>query len=690
MRKFTLILIALFLGFSAFSQYYYNLYDEVYQNPKGLNTDNEYPVGGGISAGWTVAPGTTGDITVPRWSNKIKMPFMFNFNGNDYDTIRVATSGVVTFTTEPATIQTFGNVLLPQANVPDKSICILGLTTNWASGSSYARVITKTFGTSPNRQFWVSFNSFGATTTTTSAFMTFSIMFEETTNNIYIVDQRVGNGTGLKLSMGIQIDATTAISVTGSPNVVNLAGVNALPDDNAYYEFIKGTKPSYDVSVLKVNMSKYYAMSQLPVDVKGRLVNLGTETITSMDLNYTVNGGATVTSNLTGLNITSGSKYDFTHPTKFNPSSAGNFTIVAWASNINGNSDEEQSNDEASMLVIIVDQMTQRLPLLEVFTSSTCGPCKNGNINLENVIANHPGKYTVIKYQQDFPGSGDPYATTESVNRRGLYGISSIPRMEIDGGWDKNASSFTEPILLDAYAVPSFLEVTAKHTINWHTVTTDVTINPLTNFTNPNLRLFIVIYEKKTTANVKSNGEVEFLNVMKKMVPSETGISIGNLTKGTEYKTTRSFEFKGNYRLPSDGTTTNRINHNIENSVEEFSDLAVLVFVQDYSTKEVFQSAYSTGSIGAVNPLSDGNGIIAMYPNPVNEYFFVDFNVNNDMNVSLQIFNTMGQRVLVQEDVNLESGNHTMKVNTAGFDKGMYVMQLNMGDQTFTRKFIVE
>src|SRR5690606_325058 len=114
--------------------------------------------------------------------------------------------------------------------------------------------------------------------------------------------------------------------------------------------------------------------------------------------------------------------------------------------------------------------------------------------------------YIAIKYQQDFPGTGDPYCTDESVSRRNFYAINSIPRMEIDGGWDGNANSFTDALHNEAKAKPSFLELTANHTISdsGKTITVNVNMNPLADLTSAQNTIYISIIERTTFDNKKS------------------------------------------------------------------------------------------------------------------------------------------------------------------------------------------
>lgn len=684
MKKITFLVLGMILSIGVSAQYYYLHIDNPMQNPGGLNTDAEFPVGGGLNALWVSIQG--GSATTPAWSATQTLPFAFNFNGTDFTDYKVSTSGVLTFTTSATLVPPGANASLPSADIPDNSICVWGLEGSGANDN----IVVKTFGTAPNRQFWVFFSSYNYDGGNTSNWTYWSIVLEETTNKFYLVDQRsyVASGNPITLTLGAQFNSTSAVEVTGSPNIGSSTLNSSDQSDNAYYEFMPGVQPDYDLTASFIDMPNYLSLTNAPYTIKGTLKNYGKQTITSIDINYSIDGGTAVTAPLTGLSIAPNASYNFTHPTKWNPGTDGTFAIKVWASNLNGNADEYTANDEFSKNVQVVDQMVQRLPLLEVFTSSTCAPCRPGNENLQAILDINPGKATVIKYQQNFPPPGDPYSTTESVNRRGFYAINSIPRMEIDGGWDGNASSFTQQLLDDAYNTPSFLEITATHTINWHTVSVDVTLNPLAGINSNNLKVHIAILEKTTYQNVKSNGETEFTYVMKKMIPNENGLNQNALVKGTPVNIKRSYEFKGSYRLPNNAT--DQINHNTENSVEEYTDLTVLVWVQDAITKEVYQSAYSTGTILGVENPAPGNGIISMYPNPVQDQAHLDFLLSQDKNVSLTVFDALGKIVYSEDKGLVQSGPNSTTIDFSDLNKGVYVLRLTLGEQVYTRKFIVQ
>lgn len=384
------------------------------------------------------------------------------------------------------------------------------------------------------------------------------------------------------------------------------------------------TPAANDMAGVSVNMGTYNDLADAPFDVTGTLVNLGSATVTSFDLNYTIDGGAAVTETVTGVNIGFGQTYNFTHSTGFTPSAAGNYNVTAYASNINGNADSNTANDETSKDIVVYDVAVQRVPLFEIFTSSTCGPCNPGNANYHSIVDPQPDQnFVSIKYQQDFPGTGDPYATDESVARRNFYGINSIPRMEIDGGWDGNANSFTQALYDDARAKPAFLFLHATYELDVanQSVSFEVEGLPVQDYAAGTYKLHVAIIENETSANVKSNGETSFEEVCKKFYPDNNGTTVASLDNLTTFDLSGSYAFNGTYRLPSDGQAANRIDHATEHSVEEFSDLRVVVWIEDETNREVLQA------FNAVDPTdSDGDSV----PDEVEAYSGTNPNDAND------------------------------------------------------------
>ena len=660
-------------------------------NPKGLNADGENPAT--LLTGWATI--WTGNGTAAAaFSPNTQLPFAFTFNGNSYTHFKASNSGSVTFDTASTLIPAFGNTTLPSALVPDNSINILGVKpSSWVSGTTTynSAVVTKTFGVAPNRQFWIQYNFFSEANISTG-WTYWSVVLEETSNKVYIVDMKtlcLNNGTvcgnNVKVSAGLQMSSSVAYPITGSPNLgANNYSTNLFDaSDNKYYEFINGTQPTVDLTVFLVN-NEAISLNK-PTKIYGSINNLGSQAVTSMTINYQLESDAVVSANLTGLNIAaSGGSYVFTHPTPLIVTSEGSKMLKVWATNINGGADAFPSNDILSKYVIGAENL--RKSLHEIFSSSTCGPCAPGNANYKKVVgARDNNLFSSIKYQQDFPGTGDPYSTTESVARRNFYAINSIPRMEVDGKWDQNASSFTDAVFNQFQALPAEISIDATYKVFGKTVTADIKLKSAINITGDNNVLHVAIIEGKTTANLKSNGEKEFLHVMKKMVPNQNGtVLTGGLALGVEKSYTLSYEFPGNYRLAPDGQ--NPISLSTEHSVEGFDDLEVIVFVQNITTKAVVQSANAERTAYYALGLGEKENSIkaAVYPNPASSTFSIA-SPNAGRYGYVSVFDISGKEVVANQLVEF---NNT-QVDVASLQAGVYFVAITTDGQTSTQKLVI-
>ena len=690
MKKALLILLSV-MGLSTVSaQYYYIPYTNAGKNPGGLNTDAEYPVGGGISPGWTTL--LAGNQTSPAWSSQTTLPFTFKFNGNDYTKFYVSSSGVLTFSSTVGTAPAYANTNLPDASIPDNSACIRGILSAGAN-SAYANIVTKTFGTTGSRQFWITFSAYNEANLGSSAYLWVSIVLEEGSNAIYFVDQRKAPATATKLTMGVQVNSSTYAVVAGSPNVNLTATSSATVSDNSYYKFLPGTQPSFNTEAFANTVPDFLALTKAPFTISGKFKNIGSSSITSCDINYSINNGTPVTSSAT-VSIANNAVATVSSNSTWNPGVIGTYSLKVWLSNLDGNNDGQPSNDTISKTVTVLEDFVQRVPLHEVFTSSTCGPCNPGNVNIDNNIFPKYAseEYAVIKYQMSWPGTGDPYTTAEGNTRRTLYGVNSIPNMQVDGGWNSNAGNYTVSLMDQFKSKPSYIKIEATHTINFKKVVMDVKITPLADYNNANMKLFVAILEKKTTKNVKSNGETEFHHVLKKMMPDASGTAIGALTKNTP-KTfpTMTWIVPGNVRLPIDGQAANIINLATENSIEELQDCEVVVFVQDLSTKEVYQAANSVGTVLSVDDKNVEASGISVFPNPSKgELTQVAFNLSAANQVTVSVFNALGKLVETINTTDLEAGKHVLSFNTADYNSGIYTVKVQGNGFSAAEKFIVE
>lgn len=649
-------------------------------NPGGLNADLEFPVGGGISAGWaTLLAGPQSGT----WTASQTIPFTFKFNDAVVTSYTVHTNGVLTFGGSAATIAA-ANKELPDAGIPDKSVCLWGLR----ASNTGDNVISKTFGTAPNRQHWIQFNSASEANLSggaSSGWCYMSIVLEETTNKIYIVDQRTNINNTSKISAGIQIDGSTALKVNGSHPfaAVNNNSSDAL--DNRYFAFVPGAGPSNEARLVSMDNAKFALIADAPFDITYTVGNNGSAAITELKVSYTIDGGTAVTDEITGLNIASGKTATVKNTTKWTPASIAKYDIVATIDEVNGAVDSNLSDNVGTTVTSIVDALVQRNVLHEVFTSSTCGPCKPGNENLNSIIVGKDN-HTSVKYQMSWPnsskGNGDPYYFAELATRRTYYGVNSIPQMQVDGiAWEGNAGTYTAGAFKEQTEVPSFMEITGSAKNEWKgKISCDITIDPKADYTSANMKVYAMIIEKETYWNLKTNGETKFENVVKKIMPGPGGDNLAAMTKDNPVNKSYSFTFTGYYRLPYDATTP--INLNTEQTVENFDNLAVVVFVQDNATKEVFQSAmFDVASTGT----KDISNKMNVYPNPAANQMLVNVKTLSNANSSVELINMMGQ---VVASGNTPNGQYTFDVST--ISNGIYTVKMLGDSKQAIQKIVVK
>ena len=127
----------------------------------------------------------------------------------------------------------------------------------------------------------------------------------------------------------------------------------------------------------------YLYINDAPYTITAIFNNLGLDTVSSMDINYSANNGSVVTESLTNLNLGTYISDTFEFNTLWNPNTGGNYDVAIWASNINGSSDLDNSNDTIRKNLHVFGSTTPRRPMLETFVSSTSQYSVTGNVDLK-------------------------------------------------------------------------------------------------------------------------------------------------------------------------------------------------------------------------------------------------------------------------------------------------------------------
>lgn len=431
-----------------------------------------------------------------------------------------------------------------------------------------------------------------------------------------------------------------------------------------------------DLAVTAITMSPIIAQGN--TNITGTVYNFGTNAVSSFTLNYSIDNGATVSATV-NTNINSGSSYNFTHSTQWN-ATPGQHTVKVWTSEPNSVTDANPLNDEMTTEVNVATQSVPSLPLFEEFTSSTCSPCASFNSQfdpfLESINTNQiGGTVAAIKYQMNWPNPGnDPSYNPDGNTRRTYYGVSGIPDLYLNGVSNNGSSSSVNA----AASKPSFVNIELSYTLNFgNDVVVTAVVTPYANISG-NIKLFIAVTENYYSYPGSTTSQDEFHFVMRKMLPNANGNTLSNLTAGTPVTVTKNYAFTEGG--PAQG------NYNLWGSI---NGITVVAFVQNMTTKEIYQAAIATSptSIG-INEEAASIGL-QVFPNPFNNFTNVFYKVDGMENASVRIFDITGQQVYAENLGMQTSGTHNFQINAGNFASGLYVMNLSVGNKTVSHKLSI-
>jgi hypothetical protein len=322
-----------------------------------------------------------------------------------------------------------------------------------------------------------------------------------------------------------------------------------------------------DASMNKITTATYVGG---PVPVEGSIRNLGNSAITSAEVSWKVSEDMVYTTTFSGLGLDFGDSYTFSCEDLFH-FPIGAYTLDVWVSAVNGAPDQNEGNDMQTKSMNVFSHSIYRKPAFESFTSSTCAPCASFNTQFNPWTEQHAEEITLVKYQMNWPGNGDPYYTAEGGVRRTYYGVSYVPWPQCNGAYVDYTIGAVQAAFNEAIQKPGIAKIASSHSMNDTEITVNANLLPFADFTD--FVAHIIVFENMTTGNTGSNGETEFHHVMMKMMPDANGTTL-TLNDRESVTLTQTFDLSGT-------------------NVEEFDDLSVVVLFQDFMTKEIFQSEYS-------------------------------------------------------------------------------------------------
>lgn len=316
----------------------------------------------------------------------------------------------------------------------------------------------------------------------------------------------------------------------------------------------------------------------------------------------------------------------------------------------------------------------QRKVLVEMFTNSHCVLCPPAHNALKSYASTSPnaGNIRYIYYHNRYPYPSDPLfqANPADADGRANYyfggALLATPRTLVDG--KDNGSSASSTALDSRVAVDSPLDLTLSGNRNGSAITINASVRGTGSVPGSGVVIHFVVVENSTY--VGNNGVSPQNYVMRAMTTSPTGeaftIGVGQ-TKSISKTITLSSSW-----VPE--------------------SVGVVVFVQNSSSKEIYQSDYiAVKSLTVTDVKNDpvlphGFELSQNYPNPFNPRTSFEFTVASVQFVSIKVFNLLGREVAVLVNEQRAPGFYTLTWDASALPSGVYLYRMQAGSVIQTRK----
>lgn len=278
-----------------------------------------------------------------------------------------------------------------------------------------------------------------------------------------------------------------------------------------------------------------------------------------------------------------------------------------------------------------------RMVLLEHFTNTSNISSVVIDKNVNTILSTNSQDVVSIQMHTSFPSNQDPlylFNPAPPSARSAYYGISVIPYSVMDGNRYFN---YTDEALSDtsikvrALKDPQFKISMNPVISNNNLINIDFELQALDTVSN-DVTLHVALIEKVVTGITVPNGQTEFKNVLRQMMPDAGGTNFQRFWNPLDKVT---FSLQSGLK-----------------SFADFNKIQIVAYVQDEITKEIYQTvSLDTSYITTGLPQSGGSNMnlgISLFPNPATTEVWVVLGKVLPTDAVIQVTDQLG-RVVLQE-----------------------------------------
>lgn len=325
-------------------------------------------------------------------------------------------------------------------------------------------------------------------------------------------------------------------------------------------------------------------------------------------------------------------------------------------------------------LLILSTGIAQRKVLIEQFTNSGCPSCAIKTPSVASYVNANINDVLMLAYHTSFPYFDSMYLENsfQSNQRVAFYGLASVPTSIVDGNFfTGNLVPTISTTIPNAGAITPRYHITFNTcSMNGNTVNANLLFesNDAANNGEP-LKAMVVLAEKKVLKSAYvccagANSETEYPWVVRRLLPDENGTTLLNTALG--------------------GTDMVNVSWNATN-IKDLNELRIVAFVQNTSTKAIYQSALAMPAIvSAVNPVNANQEyMLHLFPSVTNNSITVKLR-NYGEHSKIKIIDMLGNTLYV-----MQISSPEFNIETSTLAAGAYFLSFENDNIKQTRKFIV-
>ncbi|MEI6899457.1 MAG: T9SS type A sorting domain-containing protein [Bacteroidota bacterium] len=213
--------------------------------------------------------------------------------------------------------------------------------------------------------------------------------------------------------------------------------------------------------------------------------------------------------------------------------------------------------------------------IFEHFTQASCGPCAQQNPAMAATLAANEGRYHQFSYHTSWPGV-DPmnaYNPTQVADRVTYYGVTGVPDVVGCGNKYRGSPTGCTQTLIDNLASDaSPIRLIVRETSNGTVRTVKVKVFTVDTMPAGPFKIRVGVLERNVHYNTPpgSNGEKDFPDVFRKMLPSTAGDAFVPAAIGDSVTMTYTY--------------------NLDLAVWDTTKIYTCAFIQKDATKEIINS----------------------------------------------------------------------------------------------------